>query len=39
MGYGTDMLKSYENFIPYTYPYAGKTFTKQIESLSCRLWL
>ena len=35
MGYGTDMLKSYENFIPHTKHYAGKTFTTQIESLNC----
>ncbi|MEC8254270.1 MAG: IS1 family transposase, partial [SAR324 cluster bacterium] len=37
MGYGTDMLKSYENFIPHTRHYAGKTFTTQIGSLVCRL--
>ena len=37
MGYGTDMLKSYENFIPHAKHYAGKTFTTQIESLNCRL--
>ena len=36
-GYGTDMLKSYENFIPHAKHYAGKTFTTQIESLNCRL--
>ncbi|MAH62518.1 MAG: hypothetical protein CMN54_03540 [SAR324 cluster bacterium] len=35
MGYGTDMLKVYENFIPYAKHYAGKTFTTQIESLNC----
>ncbi len=37
MGYGTDMLKSYENFIPHAKHCAGKTFTTQIESLHCRL--
>ena len=37
MGYGTDMLKAYENFIPHAKHYAGKTFTTQIESLNCRL--
>ena len=37
MGYGPDMLKSYENFIPHTKHYAGKTFTTQIESLNCLL--
>ena len=37
MGYGTDMLKSYENFIPHAKHYARKTFTTQIESLNCRL--
>ena len=37
MGYGTDMLKSYENFIPHDKHYASKTFTTQIESLNCRL--
>ena len=37
MGYGTDMLKSYENFIPHAKHYASKTFTTQIESLNCRL--
>ena len=37
MGYGTDMLKTYENFIPHTKHYTGKTFTTQIESLNCRL--
>ena len=37
MGYGTDMLKSYENFIPHAKHYAAKTFTTQIESLNCRL--
>ena len=37
MGYGTDMLKAYENFIPHAKYYAGKTFTTQIESLNCRL--
>ena len=36
MGYGTDMLKAYENFIP-RQALAGKTFTTQIESLNCRL--
>jgi IS1 family transposase len=34
MGYGTDMLKSYENFIPQAKHYAGKTITTQIESLN-----
>ena len=37
MGYGTDMLKAHENFIPHNKHYAGKTFTTQIESLNCRL--
>ena len=37
MGYGTDMLKPYETFIPQTKYQAGKTFTTQIESLNCRL--
>ncbi|MBT6728943.1 MAG: IS1 family transposase, partial [Deltaproteobacteria bacterium] len=37
MGYGTDLLKVYENFIPHAKHYAGKTFTTQIESLNCRL--
>ena len=37
MGYGMDMLKSYENFIPHAKHYVGKTFTTQIESLNCRL--
>ena len=37
MGYGTDMPKSYENFIPHAKHYASKTFTTQIESLNCRL--
>jgi len=37
MGYGTDMLKSHEDFITHSKHYAGKTFTKQIESLNCRL--
>ena len=37
MGYGTNMLKSYENFIPHAKHYAAKTFTTQIESLNCRL--
>ena len=37
MGSGTDMLKSYENFIPHAKHYPGKTFTTQIESLNCRL--
>ena len=30
--YGTDMLKSYENFIPHAKHYAGKICTTQIES-------
>ena len=37
MGYGTDMLKSYENFIPHAKHYEGKTFTTQIESLNYQL--
>ena len=37
MGYGTDMLKSYENFIPHAKHYTGKPFTTQIDSLNCRL--
>ncbi len=37
MGYGTDRLKAYENFIPHAKHYASKTFTTQIESLNCRL--
>ena len=37
MGDGTDMLNSYENFIPHAKHYASKTFTTQIESLNCRL--
>jgi len=37
MGYGTDMLKACENFIPHAKHYAGKTFTAQIESLNCRI--
>jgi insertion element IS1 protein InsB len=37
MGYGTDLQKAYENFIPQAKHYAGKTFTTQIESLNCRL--
>ena len=37
MGYDTDMLKAYENFIPHAKLYAGKTFITQIESLNCRL--
>ena len=37
MGYRTDMLKAYENFIPHAKHYAGKTFITQIESLNCRL--
>ena len=36
-GYGTDMLKAYENFTPHTKHYVGKTFTTQNESLNCRL--
>ena len=39
MGYGTDMLQAYENFIPHAKQYGGKTFTTQIESLNCRLRL
>ncbi len=37
MGYATDLLKAYENFISHAKHYAGKTFTTQIESLNCRL--
>ena len=37
MGYGTDMLKAYENFIPQAKQFVGKIFTTQIESLNCRL--
>ena len=37
MGYGTDLLKAYENSISHAKHYAGKTFTTQIESLNCRL--
>ena len=37
MGYGTDLLKAYENFISHAKHYAGKTFTTQIKSLNCRL--
>ena len=37
MGYGTDMLKAYKNFIPQAKHYAGKTLTTQIQSLNCRL--
>ena len=37
MGDGTDMLKSYENFIPHAKHCLGKTFTTQFESLNCRL--
>ena len=37
VGYGTDMLKSYENFISQAKHYAEKTFTTQIESHNCRL--
>ncbi len=37
IGYGTDMLKSYENFIPHAKHYMEKIFTTQIESLNCRL--
>jgi insertion element IS1 protein InsB len=36
-GYGTDLLKAYENFIPLAKHYVGKTFTTKIESLHCRL--
>ncbi|MGB0706079.1 MAG: IS1 family transposase [bacterium] len=39
MGYGTNTLKSYENFIPHAKHYAGKTFTTQIQSLNCLLRL
>ena len=34
MSYGTDMLKSYENFISHAKHYALKIFTTQIESLN-----
>jgi IS1 family transposase len=37
MGYGTDMLKTYENFIPHTKHNVRKPFKTQIESLNCRL--
>jgi insertion element IS1 protein InsB len=37
MGYGTDTLKAYENFIPHAKHYAEKIFTTQFESLNCRL--
>ena len=37
VGYGTDMLKAYENFTPHAKHYASKTFTTQIESLNWRL--
>jgi len=37
MGYGTDMLKAYGDFIPHAKHYASKTFTTQIESLNCQL--
>jgi insertion element IS1 protein InsB len=37
MGYGTDMLEAYENFIPYAKHSSGKNFTTQIKSLNCRL--
>ena len=37
MGYGTDLLKFYEKFIPHAKHCASKTFTTQIESLNCRL--
>ena len=35
MGYGTDMLKAYENSIRKANHYSGKTFTTQIGSLDC----
>ena len=37
MGYGTEMHEPYENFIPYTKHYLGKTFPTLNESLTCRL--
>ena len=37
MGYGTDILKAYQNFTSHTKHYAEKTFITQIESLKC--WL
>ena len=37
MGYATDKLKTYENFIPNAMHYASKTITTQLESLNCRL--
>jgi len=37
MGYGTDMLKAYGDFIPHAKHYASKTFTIQIESLNWQL--
>ena len=37
MGYGTNFLKTYEHLIPTALHHQGKTFTKKIESLNCRL--
>jgi IS1 family transposase len=37
MGYGTDLLKAYENLTPQAMHYSGKTFITQIESLNCRI--
>ena len=37
IGYGTELLKAYENFIPNAKHCAAKTYTKQIELLNC--WL
>ncbi|MEK9615004.1 MAG: IS1 family transposase, partial [Deltaproteobacteria bacterium] len=39
MCYGTGLLKSYKNYIPYSKQSAGKTFTTQIQSLNCLLRL
>jgi IS1 family transposase len=33
MGYGRNLLKTYENFIPYTKHCAGKIFTTLIKSI------
>ena len=37
IGYGTELLKAYENFIPNAKHCAAKAYTKQIELLNC--WL
>ena len=36
MGYGTDILKTYEQLITTALHHQGKTFRTQIESLNCR---